>query len=227
MSKHESDPQAPVIAVDGPSGSGKGTLAGAIAARLGWHLLDSGALYRIVGWAAHERGIDFAAQSTLAELAAQLNIEFTREGIFVDGDAVDVAIRSEGAGLAASRVAAHPGVRKALNDVQLKRRQLPGLVADGRDMGTVVFPDAALKIFLVASAQERAKRRQIQLEQRGVPAEYTQLLVAIQSRDERDRTRAVSPLVPAADAVVMDSTNLTINEVIEQAMELVESRLSS
>ena len=227
MSKHESDPQAPVIAVDGPSGSGKGTLAGAIAARLGWHLLDSGALYRIVGWAAHERGIDFAAQSTLAELAAQLNIEFTREGIFVDGDAVDVAIRSEGAGLAASRVAAHPGVRKALNDVQLNRRQLPGLVADGRDMGTVVFPDAALKIFLVASAQERAKRRQIQLEQRGVPAEYTQLLVAIQSRDERDRTRAVSPLVPAADAVVMDSTNLTINEVIEQAMELVESRLSS
>jgi len=214
----------PVIAVDGPSGSGKGTLASALAALLGWHLLDSGALYRIVGWAANERGIDFAAQSALADMAAGLSIKFSADGVFVDGEAVDEVIRSEASGLAASTVAAHAGVRQALEAVQLNLRQLPGLVADGRDMGTVVFPDAFLKIFLVASAQERARRRQVQLAERGVEAEYTQLLVAIQSRDERDRSRAISPLVPASDAVVMDSTSMSIDEVIEQAMILVGER---
>lgn len=214
----------PVIAVDGPSGSGKGTLASALASQLGWHLLDSGALYRIVGWAANERGIDFAAQSALADMTAGLSIKFSADGIFVDGEAVDEVIRSEASGLAASSVAAHGGVRQALEAVQLNLRQPPGLVADGRDMGTAVFPDAFLKIFLVASAQERARRRQAQLAERGVEAEYTQLLVAIQSRDERDRSRAISPLVPAADAVVLDSTSMSIDEVIEQAMGLVVER---
>lgn len=216
---------APVIAVDGPSGSGKGTLASALAAELGWHLLDSGALYRIVGWAATQRGVDLAAQNALAELAAGLEIQFTPGGVRVDGRLIKDEIRSEGAGLAASTVAAHPAVREALEGVQLDMRKAPGLVADGRDMGTVVFPDAAVKIFLIASAQERARRRQAQLAQRGVEAEYTELLVAIQSRDERDRSRPVSPLVAADDAVTMDSTRLNIDEVIAQALALVRARL--
>lgn len=219
------DPAVPVIAVDGPSGSGKGTLAGALAAQLGWHLLDSGALYRIVGWVATQRGLDLAAEDPLAQLAAGLSIEFTATDVLVDATQVTQEIRSEAAGLAASTVAAHPAVRQALAGVQLNMRKPPGLVADGRDMGTVVFPDALLKIFLVASAAERARRRQAQLAQRGVSADYEELLAAIHSRDERDRSRPVSPLVPAADAVTLDSTSLSIDAVIAQSTALLQERL--
>ena len=215
---------APVITVDGPSGSGKGTLSAALSARLGWHLLDSGALYRIVGWAAGEADIDLADESALAVLAARLDIRFDAAGALVDGERVEAAIRTDEAGQAASRVAALQQVRRALFAVQIGMRQAPGLVADGRDMGTVVFPAAPLKVFLEASAEERARRRHKQLKEKGSPASLRALLESIRDRDERDKGRAVSPLVPASDAVILDSTALTIDEVVERVLALAAER---
>jgi len=208
----------PVITIDGPGGSGKGTLATALASRLGWHLLDSGSLYRIVGWAAQERG------AALAAMALGLDIRFAGDETWVDGVATEIHIRTEEAGAAASHVAALPEVRSALDAVQKSLRKPPGLVADGRDMGTVVFPAAALKIYLEASAAVRAERRHKQLKEKGSPASLRALLEAIEERDERDKRRAVSPLVPAEDAVILDSTAMTIDAVIDRALALAKDR---
>lgn len=216
---------APVLAIDGPSGTGKGTLARLIRAWLGWHLLDSGALYRLVGLAAERAGVDLEDEAGLTRLAADLDCGFSEDTdetrVLLEGGDVTDALRAETAGAAASRVAAVPGVRAALLDRQRAFRQPPGLVADGRDMGTVVFPDAALKIFLTASAEERAHRRYKQLIEKGMSVNLAQLLGDIAERDRRDAERPVSPLKPAADAVILDTTRLDIAAVEAQVKRLV------
>ena len=218
----ESETQSiPVIAIDGPSGSGKGTVAGAVAAALGWHLLDSGALYRVVGHMCTIRGVDSSDESAVAVLADALAIEFRGTQVFADDLEVTDAIRTEEAGVAASKVAAMPTVRDAISDLQHRFRQMPGLVADGRDMGTVVFTDAAVKIFLDASAKERADRRYKQLKNKGLSVSLRDLLAQIQERDERDTQRVVAPLRPADDATVIDSTRMTFEEVLSTVMKLV------
>ncbi len=222
---------APVIAVDGPSGTGKGTVCQRLAQTLGWHFLDSGALYRVVGLAAQRAGVGLNAEQPLAELAASLDLRFEPDpraehglAVLLNGVDVSAAIRTEAAGGAASQVAAFPPVRAALLKRQRAFRELPGLVADGRDMGTVVFPDAALKLFLTASPEERARRRHNQLKQKGIDVSLRALLEDIRARDERDRRRAVSPLTPAADAKLVDTTALGIEAVGEQAMRYVREQ---
>ena len=210
---------APIITIDGPSGSGKGTVAGLLAERLGWHVLDSGALYRLVGLLVDRLGIDFNNESQVAELARKMKVEFTGGKVLLDGEDVSLAIRSETAGNSASKVAALPAVRQALLEWQREQARAPGLVADGRDMGTVVFPDAPVKIFLDASAEERAKRRYKQLMEKGLAANLATLTAEIRERDERDRNRAVSPLRPAEDALVIDSTVLSIDAVLDKLLE--------
>lgn len=219
---------AAVIAIDGPSGSGKGTLAEALARRLGWQLLDSGALYRIVALAAAQRDVGFDDGVGLAEMTRELDIEF-RPGdagvvVRLGGQDVTLQIRAESVSADASLVAALPPVRKALLERQRGLRRAPGLVADGRDMGTVVFPDARLKVFLEASPEERAARRHKQLIDKGLGGSLRALLRGIQERDERDRQRAESPLVAARDAVVIDSTALGIEAVEQQVWRLIEER---
>ena len=221
---------APVIAIDGPSGSGKGTIARAVASRLGWNLLDSGALYRLLALAAEQGGVGPDAPARLGALARGLRVEFSQdasgdERILMGGQDVTRAVRSETTGELASRIAAFPEVREGLLDLQHGFRQAPGLVADGRDMGTVVFPDAGLKIFLTASVAERAKRRHNQLIEKGLTANLDALFHDISARDERDRNRAVSPLVPAADAVELDTTHAGITQVVERVMALAVERL--
>jgi cytidylate kinase len=212
----------PVITVDGPSGSGKGTLARALADELGWHLLDSGALYRIVGAMSVRRQIDLADEAAVADLAGRLDIHFAGEQVWVEGMDLSDEIRTEDAGVNASKVARLPAVRAAVLDLQRAFRAAPGLVADGRDMGTVVFTDAALKIFLDASAEERAQRRYKQLKNKGLSVSLRGLLAQIQERDARDRGRAVAPLKPADDAIVVDSTSMSIEAVLE--LVLTEAR---
>jgi cytidylate kinase len=207
---------APVITIDGPSGSGKGTVAGLLAERLGWHLLDSGALYRIVAARALSEGIDLEDAAGLARMAAKLTIRFDADCVEVDGEDLSLRIRTEEVGAAASKVAALPPVRQAILEAQWAMRQPPGLVADGRDMGTVVFPGAALKIYLDASAEERAERRYKQLKNKGLSVSLRALLEALQERDARDKERAVSPLEPAKDALVIDSTYMSIDEVLDR-----------
>jgi len=209
----------PIITIDGPSGSGKGTVTRLVAARLGWRVLDSGALYRLVGLAVEQAEIGFKEDIVISKLASKLNVVFSDERVFLDGIEVTDAIRTEAAGNNASRVAAMPGVRAALLDWQRAFAQPPGLVADGRDMGTTVFPHARLKIFLTASAEERAQRRYKQLKEKGLPANLAALTAEIEERDARDRSRAASPLVPAPDAVEIDSTVLGIDEVVEQVLQ--------
>ena len=220
----------PVIAIDGPAGSGKGTVAKGVASRLGWGLLDSGALYRIVALTALRRGIDLADAPALAAMATRLRIAFADTTALVDDADVTEAIRAPQIDAPASTVAALPAVRAALLDVQRGFRRPPGLVADGRDMGTVVFPDAALKIFLDASPEARAERRLEQLRQRAAnaapSATVAALRAAMRERDERDRQRAIAPLVPAADAVVIDSTALSAGGVIEQVLTLAHGRMA-
>lgn len=214
----------PVVTIDGPSGSGKGTIAELLAERLGWHLLDSGALYRIVGAVALERGVDLADGGRLGRMAAALDIRFEDGVVLVNGTDLTDTIRTEEVSVASSEVAALREVRAAILEVQQRMRQPPGLVADGRDMGTVVFKDAPLKIYLDASVQVRAERRYNQLKNKGLSVNLRGLLANLKDRDERDRRRAVSPLVPAPDAVIIDSTNLSIEEVLVEVLTAVRDR---
>jgi cytidylate kinase len=209
----------PVVAVDGPAASGKGTIAAGVAAALGFHLLDSGALYRLVALKAVETGIALDAESALSEAARRLDATFSDGKIRLDGRDVTTAIRDEAVSAAASRVAVHPGVRTALLARQRAFRRLPGLVADGRDMGTVVFPDARLKVFVTASPEERARRRHKQLIEKGISGSIESLLLDIRDRDARDAGRAVAPLASAADAVILDTTGMSIEDAIGFVVE--------
>ncbi len=223
----------PVIAIDGPSSSGKGTLAGLVAQQMGWHYLDSGVLYRAVGVAANDRGLlpadaaqtpDEAAVQAIAAVAAALDVRFEGERIILEGRDRSLEVRSEGGGALASRVSALGPVRAALHERQLAFRQLPGLVADGRDMGTVVFPDAALKVFLTADAATRAERRHKQLISKGISANIDSLRLDLEARDERDRNRSVAPLKPAEEAVLFDNSGTNIEESVQQVLQWWSTR---
>ncbi len=219
----------PVITVDGPSGAGKGTVSHLLAQRLGWHLLDSGALYRVVGQACVIEGVTWDDHPAVTAIARHLDVSFELDDrgevrVAYKGRDVSAAIRTEEGGRGASTVAAIPAVRAALLERQRDFRQPPGLVADGRDMGTVVFPAAPLKFFLTASAEERAQRRYKQLISKGESVSLARLLQDIEERDARDSTRAVSPLVPAEDAIVIDSSATPVEEVFRRVMQLVTER---
>jgi cytidylate kinase len=210
----------PVIAIDGPSASGKGTVAQAVAGALGFHYLNSGALYRTVAYLALESGADLEKESILADIALNLNANFNSESVGLEGRNVTDAIRSEAVGTAASRIAALPGVRRALLERQRAFRRPPGLVADGRDMGTVVFPDAALKIYLTATPEERAERRYKQLMAKGMGASMAALLQDIIGRDARDGKRATAPLRKAEDAVLIDTTGVPAADAVARVLAL-------
>ena len=220
----------PVLTIDGPSGSGKGTISQAVAKRLQWHYLDSGAIYRAVGLSAAWESIDLSDPDAVAHCAERTEIRFESDDegglhVFVNGKDATRLLRTETAAAAASAIAAHPPVRAALLDLQKRFRQSPGLVADGRDMGTVIFPDAQYKVFLTASAEERAKRRYKQLKDKGVSVNLDSLLHEIAARDERDAGRAVAPLKPADNAVILDSTGMPITEVIERVLAVLPASL--
>ncbi len=208
----------PVIAVDGPTASGKGTVAQRVAAALGWHYLDSGALYRLAALRAIETGVAADDMQALVSLAGRLRPHFAGERIELDGRDVTHEIRREDVGVMASQIAVHQPLRAALLDLQKGFRRAPGLVADGRDMGTVVFPDAKLKVFLTASADARAERRHKQLKDKGFSSNMALLLQELQARDERDSKRSAAPLIPAEDAYLLDSSRLTIEEVVAQIL---------
>jgi cytidylate kinase len=217
---------APGITVDGPGGSGKGTIAMRLAEKLGWHFLDSGALYRLVAVVAMDRGIGADDETALGRVAENLDVNFGIAGdgmvILLDGNYITGRLRSEGVSIFASKIAAIPVVRAALVHRQRAFRKHPGLVADGRDMGSVIFSDAILKVFLTASAQARAKRRYKQLKEKGESVNLSRLFRDIKKRDERDSTRAISPLKPAPDAHVIDSTELSIEEVLQEINNLLD-----
>ena len=220
----------PVVTIDGPSGSGKGTIARLVATRLGWHLLDSGALYRLVALAGLARRLPSDDQPGHAAAARALDVRFEVAGqgderILLDGHDVTGPLRTESTGAEASRVAAMPAVRAALMERQHAFAVPPGLVADGRDMGTVVFPAARVKIFLTASAEERALRRYKQLKEKGLTVNLADLSQEILERDRRDSSRPVAPLRPAEDAIVIDSTGLSVGQVVDRVLELVVSRV--
>ena len=218
----------PVVTIDGPGGAGKGTLCMLLATKLGWHLLDSGAIYRVLAVAANRREIALDDVNSLADLASKLDVRFPIENdqvlIVLDSQDVTAEIRTEATGNLASKVAAYPEVRAALLQRQQNFAQYPGLIADGRDMGTVVFPTAQVKVFLDASAEERAKRRQLQLQLKGINVNFDNLLQEIQERDFRDRNRPVAPLKPADDAILIDSTSMSIYAVFNQVLQLVNQR---
>ena len=213
----------PVIAIDGPSASGKGTVAQIVAEKLGYHYLDSGALYRIVALAAFEQFIDWQAEEDIAKLVSQLSIKFEHGEIFLNDVDVSEKIRNEQMGQGASKVAAHPLVRLALVDLQHSFRKAPGLVADGRDMATVIFPDAKTKIFLSASAEVRAERRYKQLINKGLEADYKAILNDLQDRDARDSQRIVAPLQQAPDAILLETSNLSIEQAVNAALQAVSA----
>ncbi|AKX58756.1 cytidylate kinase [Thiopseudomonas alkaliphila] len=215
---------APVITIDGPGGSGKGTVAGILAKKLGWHLLDSGALYRLLALAASQQQLAFSANEQLLALAKNLPVQFLQDQVLLAGEDVSLTIRTEQVGGLASQVAAIPEVRTALLQRQYDFRQPPGLVCDGRDMGTVVFPNAELKVFLTASVEERAQRRYLQLKAKGEEVKLASLLQEIRERDERDMGRATAPLKPAPDALILDSTQLSIEQVVQRILDQVAER---
>ena len=221
----------PVVTIDGPGGSGKGTVSQLLAARLAWHYLDSGALYRAVGLAAQEQGVHLDDPAALARLARGVDIRFEPQadgrpaGVWVDGRDVGDVLRTEETGRLASQVAQFAGVRAALLDKQRDFRRLPGLVADGRDMGTTVFPEARLKVFLTASPEVRAERRYKQLKEKGLDVTLLKLLGEIRERDARDAARQASPLRPAADAEILDTSGLSIAEAVETIFQRLQQRL--
>ncbi|MDR2710119.1 MAG: (d)CMP kinase [Burkholderiales bacterium] len=221
----------PVVTIDGPAASGKGTLAASLAAALGFHLLDSGLFYRMIGWKALDSGVPLSDEAALARLAADLRPRFegkTEEGseaIWLEGRELSLALRRQEVGTAASKVAALAGVRAALLQAQREARRMPGLVADGRDMGTVVFPDAICKIFITAGVEARAQRRYKQLIEKGLPSNITTLLQEIGERDARDAGRDVAPLKAAPDALEIDTTTLDVAVVLAQVLAYCRSRL--
>lgn len=218
--------EIPVLTIDGPSGSGKGTIAQMVAQQLGWHYLDSGAIYRVLAQAALKHQLDLSDEAAIGKLAEALDVRFSIANdelkVMLEGEDVSLTIRSEQAGNAASKVAALPAVRAALLQRQRDFRQLPGLVTDGRDMGTVVFPDAPFKVFLTASAEERAQRRYKQLKQKGIESNLSDLIAEISERDRRDSEREVAPLRPAEGSLILDSTQLGIDAVYEQVRALLD-----
>lgn len=223
------DDTIPVITIDGPGGSGKGTLSRLLANQLGWHWLDSGAIYRLTALAALRNGTHLDNVAALVKQARTLDASFGESAdgeasVFLGGEDVTARLRTEEAGEAASRIAAYPEVREALLQRQRDFRQAPGLVADGRDMGTVVFPDAALKLFLTASIEERAERRYKQLKAQGFDISIDALFREISARDDRDMNRSVSPLRPAEDAVVIDSSAMSIDEMRQRALDLAREK---
>ena len=217
--------EVPVIAIDGPGGSGKGTITVRLANHLGWHFLDSGVLYRLAALAVMKEQVPLENEAVLGELAANLDIRFETSGTGVrtllDEQDVSDRLRNEDTGVLASKIAVIPAVRAALAERQRRFRQFPGLVADGRDMGTVIFPDAKLKIFLTASVEIRAQRRYKQLKEKGESVNLTRLFREIKARDLRDQSRSIAPLRPAEDAVIIDSTALSIDEVFDKVVSLI------
>lgn len=209
----------PVIAIDGPSASGKGTVAALVAKQLGFHYLDSGAIYRVTAHAAQQRGLDLADEASLATLARGLDLRFDGVEVYLDGHPVGDAIRTEAAGRAASRIAALAALRAALLELQRGFRKAPGLVTDGRDMGSVVFPDATVKVFLTATAEERAQRRYKQLIEKGFDANLAALVEDLRERDARDASRASAPLRQEADAYLLDTTDLTIAQAVARVLD--------
>ena len=218
----------PIITIDGPSGSGKGTLCKLLAERLGYNLLDSGALYRLVALAAEHHGVRPENELAVADIAGCLDVQFKTKGddiqVVLEGEDVSLAIRTEACGMNASKVASLTLVRKALQERQRAFTELPGLVADGRDMGTVIFKEAQVKVFLTASAQERADRRYKQLKNKGLNASLSDILMDIQQRDERDENRSIAPLKPADDALVIDCTQMTITDVEQKILTFIHSK---
>lgn len=225
----------PVLTIDGPSGSGKGTIVQLVAQKLGWHMLDSGALYRLVAFGSQNNQLSLNNEDDIADYASNLDVEFKLVNveplpekaqhsqelqIILEGNVVGAELRTEATGNAASKVAAMPKVRQALFQRQRDFRQNPGLVADGRDMGTTIFPDAKVKVFLTASAEERAQRRYKQLKGKGISGNLAALLRDINERDERDSQRSASPLKPAEDAVIIDTSDLSIEQVVEQVLAI-------
>jgi len=225
MKKPDNPP--PVITLDGPTASGKGTVAHGVAQALGWHVLDSGALYRLTALVVLRRGALEDDVSAIARVAATLAVWFERDAVVLEGEDVSAAIRAEEVGNLASRIAAYPAVRAALLARQRAYQQPPGLVADGRDMGSVVFPDAALKIFLVSDVEVRARRRHKQLIDKGISATFADLLGDLSARDARDANRAVAPLVAAPDAITLDSSDLTADQTVARVISLWRERSSN
>jgi cytidylate kinase len=222
----------PVVTIDGPSGVGKGTVSLRVAKQLGWHTLDSGAIYRVLALAALQTQISLVDENALASLASHLDVQFvplpdlSATEVVLNGQEVSQELRSESSGMAASQIAVLPKVRQALLARQRTFRQKPGLVADGRDMGTIVFPDAPLKIFLTASIEERAQRRYKQLKEKGINAKLSDLIVKIGERDKRDRTRTIAPLSAATEALTIDTTKTPIEPVVVRILSIISERLS-